>query len=205
MIARSSTTAGNSDVAAQRPSRDEPVRLLLENEPRQAGEDEVATALRLPERVIGSYPRASDPVLAHALYAVAPFFNFLPAHGKHAVAVLKQERRQLYQDVAGLFVSVPPREGTFRNRKCCGGIFRTCFRDHRHYARASHSFSETYPVRRQLDGKDKVQTSDWIRATTLPVQPVSTERAVGFGHQRWDNRSSRVQSASKPQKALPRR
>ena len=22
--------------------------------------------------------------------------------------------------------------------------------------------------------------------TTLPVQPVSTERAVGFGHQRWD-------------------
>jgi hypothetical protein len=41
-------------------------------------------------------------------------------------------------------------------------------------------------VRRQLDGKDDPQTSDWIWVTTLPVQLTSTERAVGFGHQRWD-------------------
>jgi hypothetical protein len=45
---------------------------------------------------------------------------------------------------------------------------------------------ETYSVRRQLDGKDELKTSDWIWVTTLPVQSVSTERAVGFGHQRWD-------------------
>ena len=32
----------------------------------------------------------------------------------------------------------------------------------------------------------KPGTSDWIWVTTLPAQPVSTERAVGFGHQRWD-------------------
>jgi hypothetical protein len=46
-------------------------------------------------------------VLADALYAKAPFFNFLLARGKHALVVLKEERRNLYQDVAGLFDPVP--------------------------------------------------------------------------------------------------
>jgi len=34
--------------------------------------------------VIRSYPRAFDLVLADALYATAPFFNFLLARRKHA-------------------------------------------------------------------------------------------------------------------------
>ena len=59
------------------------------------------TALRLLARVIPAYPRAFDLVLADALYAKAPFFNFLLARGKHALVVLKEERRNLYQDVAG--------------------------------------------------------------------------------------------------------
>jgi hypothetical protein len=37
-------------------------------------------------------------VLADALYAQAPFFNFLLAHGKQALVVLKDERRDVYQD-----------------------------------------------------------------------------------------------------------
>ena len=80
--------------------RDVTVRLLLDQEPQRPGEDEVQTALRLLTRVIPAYPRAFTLVLADALYAQAPFFNFLLAHGKHALAVLKDERRDLYQDVA---------------------------------------------------------------------------------------------------------
>ena len=45
----------------------EPIRLLLDHEPQRAEEGEVATALRLLERVIGSYPYAFDLVLADAL------------------------------------------------------------------------------------------------------------------------------------------
>ena len=52
-------------------------------------EDEVATAIRLLRRVLALYPRAFDLVLADALYARADFFNFLPAHRKHALVVLK--------------------------------------------------------------------------------------------------------------------
>jgi hypothetical protein len=66
----------------------------------------VETALRLLARVIPTYPRAFDVVLADAFYAKAPFFNFLLHRGKHALVVLKQEERDLYQDVAGLFAHV---------------------------------------------------------------------------------------------------
>jgi hypothetical protein len=73
----------------------DPVRFLPDHEPRRAGEDEAATALRLLERVLGSYPRGFDLLLADALYSAAPWFNFLLARGKHALTVLQDDRRNL--------------------------------------------------------------------------------------------------------------
>ena len=165
----------------------DPIRLLLDHEPQRADEGELATALRLLERVIASYPRAFDVVLADALYAAAPFFNFLLARGKHALVVLKNEKRNLYQDVAGLFEHVAPQQGCFRSRKCLWWDFPDLLSwpQVNTPVRVIRSL-ETHSVRRQLDGKDEPQTSDWVWVTTLPIQPVSTERAVGFGHQRWD-------------------
>ena len=60
----------------------EPLPLLLDAEPQLPGEDELAAAKRLLERVLAAYPRAFDVVLADALYAAATFVNFLLAHGK---------------------------------------------------------------------------------------------------------------------------
>jgi len=96
----------------------EPLRLLLDAEPQWPGEDEIATALRLLERVLVNYPRAFDLVLADALYAKAPFFNFLWTRGKHVLVVLKEERRDLYQDVHGLMALTPSRSGCYRTRSC---------------------------------------------------------------------------------------
>ncbi len=165
----------------------ETIRLLLDHEPQRAGEDEVATALRLLVRVIGSYPRAFDLILADALFATAPFFNFLLAHGKHILTVLKDDRRHLYQDAAALFAAVPPKPGSFRNRPCLWWDFPDLLMwpQVNTPVRVIRSL-ETYSVKRQLDAKDDLRTSDWIWVTTLPVQCVSTERAVAFGHQRWD-------------------
>jgi len=163
------------------------VRLVLDHEPQRAGEDEVATALRLLKRVILNYPRAFDLVLADALYATAPFFNFLLAHGKHALTVLKDERRNLFQDAAGLFASVSPLAGSFRNRPCSWWDFPDLLSWPQVHTpvRVIRSL-ETHSVKRQLDGKDDFLNSDWIWVTTLPVHLVSTSRAVAFGHQRWD-------------------
>jgi hypothetical protein len=163
------------------------VRLLLDHEPQRAGEDELAAALRLLDRVIRAYPRAFDLVLGDALYGTAPFFNFLLARGKHALVVLKDERRNLYQDVAGLFHSIPPRPGSYRSRQCWWWDLPDLLSWPQVNApvRVLRSL-ETYTVRRQLDQQEAVQTSDWIWATTLPATQVSTERAIGFGHHRWD-------------------
>lgn len=78
------------------------LRLTLDLEPQQPGEDEIAAAMRLLQRVVERYPRAFDVVAGDALYANGPFFNFVVALGKDALAVLKDERRDLVSDVRGL-------------------------------------------------------------------------------------------------------
>jgi hypothetical protein len=165
----------------------EAVRLLLDHEPQLPDEDEVETALRLLARVIPTYPRAFDLVLADALYAKAPFFNFLLARGKHALVVLKEERRNLYQDVAGLFDHVAPQPGSYRSRPCNWWDFSDLLSWPQVHApvRVVRSL-ETYTVCRQLDKHHDPQTSDWIWATTLPPAQVPVDRIVHLGHQRWD-------------------
>ena len=164
-----------------------PLRIPLDHEPQLPNEDEVATAMRLLKRVLVLYPRAFDLVLADALYARAAFFNFLLEHRKYVLVVLKDERRNLYQDAAGLFDSVPPVPGTFRSRDCrwwdlCDLV---SWPEVKVPLRVIRSL-ETYSVRRQLNHTDEPQTSDWVWVTTLPAAQVPVERAVGFGHQRWD-------------------
>jgi len=164
-----------------------PVRFLLDHEPQIPGEDEVATALRLLGRAIVSYPRGFDLVMADALYATAPFFNFLLARGKHGMAVLKDDRRSLYQDAAALCAAFRPAQGSFRSRKCLWWDFPglLSWPQVNVPVRVVRSL-ETRTVRRQIDGKAETLTSDWMWVTTLPQQAVPTGRAVGFGHQRWD-------------------
>jgi hypothetical protein len=168
---------------AGRPS----LRLLLDAEPQRVGEDEVSTALRLLERVLRAYPRAFDLLLADALYATSTFFNFFLLHGKHVLSVLKDERRDLYQDVTGLFDQTPPRQGSYRSRQCCWWDFSDLLSwpQVQTPVRVVRS-QESYSIRRQLDGQNVLQTSDWLWVTTLPATRASTQQVVHFGHQRWD-------------------
>jgi hypothetical protein len=147
----------------------------------------VETALRLLARVIPAYPRAFDLVLADALYAKAPFFNFLLDRGKHALVVLKDERRDLYQDVGGLLNHLAPRPGCYRSRQCSWWDFPDLLSwpQVNTPVRVIRSL-ETYSIRRQLDKRDDIKMSDWIWVTTLSSTQVPVERAVHLGHQRWD-------------------
>lgn len=171
---------------AAKPGR-EPVRLLLDAEPQKPGEDEVATALRLLARVLVAYPRAFDVVLADALYTSAPFFNFLLAHDKHVLTVLKDDRRHLYQDAAAQFAAFPPVAGNIGKRRCqwwdLPGL--SSWPQVKVAVRVVRSV-ETRTVRRQLDHKQETLTSDWTWVTTLPAGAISTKRIVALGHKRWD-------------------
>ncbi len=162
-------------------------RFLLDLEPQRLGEDEVATALRLLRRALETYPRAFQLLLADGLYAQAPFLNFLLAHRKHALVVLKDERRDLYQDARGLFTLTPPQKGQYRSRDCLWWDISdlTSWPQVPRPLRVVRS-QETYRVRRQLSGEVNQESSEWIWVTTLPPSQASTELLVRLGHARWD-------------------
>ncbi len=169
------------------PAGRDPLRIPLDHEPQLAGEDEVATAKRLLARVIARYPRAFDLVLADALYARSDFFNFLLSHNKHTLVVLKDERRNLYQDVAGLFDVVSPGNGNFGSRDCLWWDFPDLqsWPEVKTPVRVIRSL-ETRFIKRQLDRKRETLISDWVWVTTLPPALATVKRCVEFGHQRWD-------------------
>jgi hypothetical protein len=163
------------------------LHLLIDAEPIRKGEDEVAAATRLFDRVVAAYPRAFDVVGGDGLYAQGPFFNHVRAAGKHVMAVLKNEQRDLMADAAALWAQMPPTavfEGQ-RHRECWDLADFTTWPQCQSPVRVVRSH-ETWSVRRQLTGEMEQRVSDWIWVTTLPSELASTHAMVQLGHGRWD-------------------
>lgn len=163
------------------------VRLLLDLEPQRPGEGEVTTALRLLERVLAAYPRAFDVLLADALYAVEPFLNFLLAQGKDALVVLKDERRNAYQDAAGLWAQQRPQLGSYASRHCLWWDIPDLLSwpEIQGPIRVVRS-EESWTVKPQLTKELTPQTVSWVWMTTLSVAQARTEQIVCLAHLRWD-------------------
>ena len=162
------------------------LRLMLDAEAILPGEDEVAAALRLLERVVQQYPRAFELVQGDALYADPRFFNWAIEHGKYALAVLKNDRRDLLQDADRLFQDQPPsnvRDGNVQ-RQCRDLEGFTTWPQVKEPVRVVRS-RETRQVKRQLDGQVQTETSEWYWVTTLPQAQASTGAVVQLGHGRW--------------------
>jgi len=160
--------------------------VLLDGEAIRPGEGEVQAAVRLLERVLRRYPRAFDVVLGDSLYADSNFFNYLLENGKHAMAVLKDENRDLCKDAESLIRQMPPCLVQRGRRECLQWDiegFRT-WRQVRQPVRVVRS-EETWTVRRQLDGRREERHSDWTWVTTLPSRQASTKVVVDLGHGRW--------------------
>ena len=172
------------NVTAQLITEDMP--FLVDAEPQRAGEDELAAAMRLVNRVVRNYPRAFDVVAGDALYAQAPFFELVLELGKDVLAVLKDERRNLLQDAQGLFEYMEPTQSRDGTRPRCtwdAEGFRS-WPSLDHSVRVVRSL-ETTTVRRQLDKQEETLVSDWMWVTTLPSSRASTNAVVDLGHRRW--------------------
>lgn len=160
--------------------------LMLDGEPIRRGEDEVAAATRLLRRVEAAYARAFDVVLGDSLYANGAFFNFVRSLGKHVVAVLKDERRDLMEDARSLFGEVAPSPLSRGGSTClCWDI-----EDFKSWPQVEGPVRvvrslETRTVRRQRDGQREKQTSEWVWVTTLPNAIASTATVLSLGHSRW--------------------
>ncbi len=158
----------------------------LDAEPMKAGEDEVAAALRLYDRVLKNYPRAFDVVGGDGLYARADVFNHIKASGKDVIAVLKDEQRLLLQDARGLWEQMTPVVHLRGKVHCqCWDLEDfTSWPQCRHPVRVVRSL-ETRTLKRQLDKQPHTQQSDWVWVTTLSQPRASTQAVVRLGHDRW--------------------
>lgn len=160
--------------------------LPLDMESQKPGEDEVACAVRLLERVLKNYPRAFDLILADGLYARAPFFKLVIKHGKDVIAVLKDDRRDLLKDAKGLFKGIKPR--VYRD----GNVTRECW-DIEHFTswpQLGHPVRvvrtiERKKVRRQKTKKIHWEVSEWAWVSTISKKELNTETFVKLAHGRW--------------------
>jgi len=163
------------------------LRVLLDAEPLKPGEDEIAAALRLLDRVVRAYPRAFDLVQGDGLYTDPRFFPWAAAQGQYALAVLKDERRALLQEAEQLFEPMAPvivREGKVLREYWDLEGFRT-WPQAGVPVRVVRS-RETRAVRRQLDQQVHQEISQWYWVTTLPTRQAPTGTVVHLGHGRWD-------------------
>ena len=161
--------------------------LFLDAEPQLPGEDEVATAMRLLERVFKYYPRAFDVVLGDAKFTDPRFFQFVTSHGKDVLTVLKDERRDLIQDALGLFNAMEPTwvcEEAGKVIRCWDKEGFTTWPQCRKAVRVVLA-RETTKVRRQLDGQLEELISQWLWVTSLPADRIGSKAVVKLGHDRW--------------------
>jgi hypothetical protein len=159
---------------------------ILDVEPQKAGEDEVATAIRLLERDWSAYPRAFDVIVADAIYADPRMFNHVLAHGKDIIAVLKANQPGLLEDARGLWEHTVPETASYdgRIRTCWDIEGFTTWPQVTQPVRIVRSV-ETWSVRRQLDHQVEELSSEWVWVTTLSKRRASTAAVVQLGHSRW--------------------
>ena len=148
----------------------------------------------------------ADVVLADALYATAPFINFLLGHGKDAVIVLKDERRNLYQDVQGLWPTTAPQRGDYQGRDCQwwdheGLVSWPQVQQPLRVVRSVESWQQYS----QLDSQPHPHHSEWVWVTTLSSLQVRTFRAGGkVGPSTLGHRESGFQRVSQRLARRPR-
>ena len=160
--------------------------LMLDAERQLPGEGEIACATRLLERVASRYPRAFDVVCGDNLYMDPALWKAARRLGKHVIAVLKNENRDLLADARALFARYAPIRLERDNTPClcwdlngfttwpqCGEPVRV--------VRAT----EERAVRRQKTREVETQESEWFWVTSLPPDKATTALIVRAGHGRW--------------------
>ena len=167
---------------------------ILDIEPILPGEGEISSSYRLLSRVCKNYPKAFKIVIGDGLYLKETVFNLLKGHHKHTVAVLKEERRQLFEEANRLSLLSDPKE--YRQSRTYYRVWdhsiSGCWDGYGEGVRVIVS-EETTPKRVHLkDGRgfeNRVDRANWMWVTNLPC-PESEDsddlkNTVGVCHSRW--------------------
>lgn len=164
--------------------------VLLEVEPMRQGEEECAAALRLLARMRKNYgPRFFDLVVVDAWYTNGPFLKAVVEMGWPVIAVLKQERYEIYGETLALTKGQPPTETVERHGRQVEiwdlphMTFTETYTEPVRVVRVRESWKERERVGGQWVIKDKEQNWIWIGAGALDGYGGSVIR--DWGHLRW--------------------
>ena len=168
--------------------------VILDLEPMHPGEEECAAALRLLRRMRKRHgPRFFDLVVVDAWYTNGPFLRTVVAElGWPIVAVLKQERRDIYQEALALTAGSPTQvvergEGTSKRRVEIWDVsalrFSDTYTDPVRVVRVRERWTERSRKGKEWITAEKEQTWIWVVAGELGGYDGAAIR--DFGHLRW--------------------
>ena len=168
------------------------VSFILDLEPILPGQGEISSSYRLIERVCRNYPKAFNIVIGDGLYLKETVFNLLERHHKHAIAVLKEERRQLFEEANRLSLLSKPevyRRGRTYYRVWDHSI-EGCWDGYGKGVRVIASEEATPKRVHSKDGRgfeDRLNRANWMWVTNLPrsEDPGSLKNTVSVCHSRW--------------------
>jgi len=168
------------------------ISFILDIEPILPGEGEISSSYRLLERVCKNYPKAFKIVIGDGLYLKETVFNLLEKHHKYAIAVLKEERRQLFEEANRLSLLSEPkvyRRGRTYYRVWDHSI-EGCWDGYGKGVRVIVSEEATPKRVHSKDGRvfeDKLNRANWMWVTNLPSSedPGSLKNTVSVCHSRW--------------------
>ena len=166
----------------------------LDIEPILACEGGITSAYRLLERVCKNYPKAFGVVIGDALYLNGNIFKLLEDHRKYSIAVLKEERRQLFEEANRLSLMVEPK--TYKQEKTIYRVWdhqiEDCWDGYGKKARVIVSEETTQRRVHARDGQgweEKTKTVNWMWVTNLfPKEDACLDdlkNTVKVCHSRW--------------------
>jgi hypothetical protein len=161
---------------------------LLDAESQMPGEGELTCAMRLLERVLRRYSKAFQVVVMDALYAKSTFFNKILEHHKHAIAVLKDERRELFKDAECIFNDQVPQSFESRGTKIdyWDASNLQSWTQVKKPVRVIRTHETPASIIRQLSGESEEQPkSVWTWVTTLLSEDACSRTVIELGHSRW--------------------
>lgn len=162
---------------------------LLDAESQLPGEGELACAMRLLDRVLSCYPKAFQVVVMDALYAKSNFFNKITKHGKDAIAVLKEERRELFKDFEKQVLGQPPAQIFMRGTTetiCWDVDGLSTWPQVKQKVRVLRTNEIRPPSQCQVTGRLKERpVSSWTWVTTLSPERAPASVVVEIAHSRW--------------------
>jgi hypothetical protein len=168
--------------------------VILDFEPMRPEEEECAAALRLLRRLRQRYgPRFFDVVVVDAWYAKGPFLKTVNRElGWPVVAVLKQERFEVYQEALALTQGQPtqvvergdaPRQRRVEIWEVKSLRFSDSYTDPVRVVRVRERWTERTRQGEKWKTVEKEQTWMWVVAGDLNAYDGATIRDIG--HLRW--------------------